>query len=67
MVDRALADKAAVEAQIAQGVSRREALAPYLSDENFDAWFQDFSKALRQVVGQSSLSSKFVPERGSAE
>ena len=52
MVDRALADKAAVEAQIAQGVSRREALAPYLSDENFDAWFQDFSKALRQVVGQ---------------
>ena len=42
MVDRALADKAAVEAQI----------APYLSDENFDAWFQDFSKALRQVVGQ---------------
>lgn len=52
MVDRALADKAAVDAAVASGVSRHQALAPYLSDESFDAWLEDFTQTLHQVVEQ---------------
>ena len=39
MSDQAVADKAAVAQAIAGGATRDEALAPYLTDQAFDAWY----------------------------
>ena len=44
--DKAQADREAIEEQVAQGASREEALEPYVSDEAFDAWYEDFCAQL---------------------
>lgn len=44
--DKAVADKAEIDAQIAAGVSREDAIAPYVTDEAFDAWYDSFCQAL---------------------
>lgn len=44
--DKAVADKAEIVAQIAAGVSREDAIAPYVTDEAFDAWYDSFCQAL---------------------
>ena len=44
--DKAAADKAAVDELVAQGMSRSEASAQCDTDENFAAWFADFSQRL---------------------
>lgn len=50
--DRASADKEAMEAEIAAGTSREEAIARYTSDESFESWYDDFCKALSDAQNQ---------------
>lgn len=50
MPDRAKADREAVAALIAAGTPREEALAEYLTDENFDSWYDEFTKALQKEL-----------------
>lgn len=49
MSDKAAADREAVEAAMAAGVSREEALAEYLTDENFENWYAGFVEALNTL------------------
>ena len=49
MSDKAAADREAVEAAMAAGVSREEALAEYLTDENFENWYESFTEALNTL------------------
>ncbi len=48
--DKASADKAAVNASVAAGVSRDEALAPYLTDEAFDQWYDELRSKLERAA-----------------
>ena len=51
MSDLASADRAAVEEQIAAGVSAAEAEALYLTDEYFENWYQSLCTELRAYEG----------------
>mgnify|MGYP000890351475 CR=1 FL=1 len=51
MSDLASADRAAVEEQIAAGVSAAEAEALYLTDEYFENWYQSLCAKLRAYEG----------------
>lgn len=44
--DKAIADREAVCEAMAQGATRAEAVAPYVTDEAFDAWYDAFCQAL---------------------
>ena len=44
--DKAAEDRAAIDELVAQGMSRSEAVAQFDTDENFAAWFADFSQRL---------------------
>lgn len=44
--DRAAADKAAIDAAVAAGASRADAVAPYVTDAAFEAWYEGFCQAL---------------------
>ncbi len=48
--DKAVADRAAVEEQLAKGVDLEEAAAPYVDDEAFQSWFEEFETSLEQSV-----------------
>lgn len=48
--DKATADKEAVEQEVAAGTSREEAVAPYITDEAFDEWYDAFSQALNDAA-----------------
>ena len=48
--DKAQADKEAVELAVSAGTSREEAVAPYITDEAFDAWYDSFCQALNDAV-----------------
>ena len=50
--DKAAADMDAIKAAMAEGESREEAIAPYLTDEAFDQWYEDFCDALKEAYGQ---------------
>lgn len=50
MSDKAVEDREAVEADIAAGTSREEAVAKYDTDENFKAWYQNTKEKLEQTV-----------------
>jgi len=50
--DKAAADKEAIDAAVAGGISREEAVKPYITDEAFDAWYESFCNALKEAVGQ---------------
>ena len=52
MSDQAVADKEAVDQAIAGGTDREEALAPYISEEAFDKWYDSFCTALDGSVGK---------------
>ena len=51
MSDLASADRAAVEEQIAAGVSAAEAEALYLTDEYFENWYQSLCAKLSAYEG----------------
>ncbi len=50
LADKAVADRAAVEEQLAQGVDLEEAAAPYVDEEAFQSWFEEFKTSLEQSV-----------------
>jgi len=51
MTDLAQADRAAVVDRLAQGDTLDAAAAPYLTDEYFDAWYQDTLSRLEAFAG----------------
>lgn len=48
--DKAVADKAAIDEAVAAGTPRAEAVAPYVTDDAFEAWFQSFCTALENAA-----------------
>lgn len=48
--DKAAADKEAIDEAVALGMSREEALAPYLTDEAFEEWYEGFCQALETAA-----------------
>lgn len=52
MKEKAKNDKAAIDAQIAQGTSREEALKTYTADENFNSWYESFKLELQKTIGE---------------
>ena len=48
--DKAAADQKAVQELISSGKSREEALAYYLSDENFDTWIKQVRNDLAGIL-----------------
>ncbi|MDO4483257.1 MAG: extracellular solute-binding protein [Clostridia bacterium] len=50
LLDQAKEDKAAVDEQVALGVSREDAAAPYITDEAFEAWYEQFVAALHAAA-----------------
>lgn len=50
MMDKMKEDLAAVEKLVAGGMSRKEAAASFVTDENFETWYKAFDKALREAA-----------------
>ena len=48
--DKAKADKAVLEEAVAGGQSKEEALAQYLTDENFESWYEEFCNSLNAAA-----------------
>lgn len=47
--DQAVADRALIEDRLASGMSLDEAVAPYISEDAFEAWYEGFVEALEQA------------------
>lgn len=50
--DKAKADLEEINAQVAAGRTREEAVAPYVTDEAFDRWYEDFVSALNARINR---------------
>lgn len=50
MQDKANADRSAVLAQMQSGVARKDAVAPYETEENFETWYQQAKAQLEELV-----------------
>ena len=48
--DKAVADRKAIDEAVANGASRAEAVAPYLTDAAFEAWYKGFCQALENAA-----------------
>lgn len=48
--DKAAADKAAIEKAVAGGKSRADAVKPYVTEEAFENWYEDFCNALEEAA-----------------
>ncbi len=48
--DKASADRAEILSAIAAGATREEAVAPYVTEEAFDSWYESFVQALNEKV-----------------
>ena len=49
--DLAAADRETVEQRIAEGQSAADAEAEFLTDDHFEAWYQDICSQLKQYEG----------------
>ena len=49
--DKAVADREAIDAAVAEGTAREEAASPYITEEAFEAWYEEFTGALSEAVG----------------
>ena len=49
--DHAVADREEIDSQVAQGTSREEAVAPYITEEAFESWYNEFVSALTEAAG----------------
>lgn len=58
LADKAAADRAAVEEQLAQGADLEETVSSYIDDAAFQSWLESFRAALDQSVNVSSENSK---------
>lgn len=54
MPDAAAADRAAIQAAISDGTPAQEALAPYLTDERFDTWYNETLTSLNTLLNTSA-------------
>lgn len=52
LADQAAADHAVVAAAMEEGKSLEEASAPFVTEEAFENWYQDFCSALSSAVGK---------------
>lgn len=52
MSDRAREDRQKVLDLMAQGVLREEAVSQFVSEENFDRWYEDTKQQLEAIVGE---------------
>ena len=50
--DKAKADLEEINGKVAAGRTREEAVAPYITDEAFDRWYEDFVSALNTRIGR---------------
>lgn len=50
--DKAKADLEEINAKVAAGRTREEAVAPYITDEAFDRWYEDFVSALNTRISR---------------
>ena len=50
MQQKAQADRNEVRVLISGGLSREQAVAKFDTDENFDAWYEEFCAALEEAV-----------------
>lgn len=48
--DKATADREAIEAAIAGGATPEDAVAPYVTDDAFSAWYESFKTALEAAI-----------------
>ncbi|MCI8287018.1 MAG: extracellular solute-binding protein [Lachnospiraceae bacterium] len=55
LTDRAIQDRASVEALLQQGKSLEEAAGPYITETAFEEWYQDFCEALNVAAGSSPV------------
>ena len=49
--DKAVADRETIDAEVSEGTSREEAAAPYITEEAFDTWYDEFVSALTEAAG----------------
>ena len=49
--DKAVADREAIDEEIAGGTAREEAIAPYITEEAFDSWYEAFVSELSEAAG----------------
>ena len=49
--DKAVADKEAIDEEVAGGTAREEAIAPYITEEAFDSWYEVFVSELSEAAG----------------
>lgn len=52
LADQAAADRASVEAALAEGKSLEEAAGPYVTEEAFEKWYTAFCDTLSSTVGE---------------
>lgn len=52
MIDLAIQDCEAIQSAVASGTSREDALAPYLTDEYFQQWYQDLKSKMDKICGE---------------
>ena len=48
--DKARADRTLIDEAVSQGRSRAQAVATYVTDEAFEAWYQSFCQALNAAA-----------------
>lgn len=48
--DKAAADKEEIDKAVASGIARADAVAPYVTDEAFDEWYNSFCQALEKAA-----------------
>ena len=48
--DKASKDREAVVSQIQKGTSRKEAVSAYLTEENFENWYEEFQTAMEKAL-----------------
>ena len=51
--DKAVEDKTAIDAAIAEGKSKDEVLEAYLSEDAFESWYNDFCSSLSAAAEQN--------------
>lgn len=49
--DKAVADREMIDSEVADGTAREEAVAPYVTEEAFESWYNEFVSALSEAAG----------------
>ena len=49
--DKAVADRETIDTEVANGTAREEAVAPYITEEAFESWYEEFVSELSEAAG----------------